>query len=359
MGDLKNYDRAVAFCRQASLLEPNAPFAYEEALLYSELARDPAGMEWAAGNLLRHDWPAHNQDLHQKAQTKLKAFVATLQHDNRGAEAQRVVQAAEKLGERDLIIRLSWQGDGDLDLEVREPIGTVCSFMHRQTAGGGVLLGDTLKGKQADVAQESYVAAQAFAGDYRITVRRIWGRPLGGKATIEIVQHQGSPQETRRRETVVFDRTHTLSISLEDGRRTSSAYVPPPATTERPESSEPQLLTSDQVLTKLRGLADPEFVGVDTRMRAGLTSLGLEVPASSPRRPGTAADESRVVIDQTKLPCLVKSNFDLTAQATYSAARNEFMLKFTPVFNRANQASSLPPVTNPLVPGVRDPLQDW
>jgi tetratricopeptide (TPR) repeat protein len=354
MGDLKNYDRAVAFCRQASLLQPNASYPYEEALLYAELARDPAGMEWAAGHLLRQDWPVHNQDLHSKARAKLKSFADALARENRANEAQRVVQATQKVSVRDLIIRLTWQGSADLDLEIREPIGTICSFMHRQTPGGGVLLGDTL----SDVAQETYVAAQAYSGEYQITLRRIWGRPLGGRATVEIIEHQGSPQETRRRETVVFDRSHTLTLTLEDGRRTSAAYVPPPATVQRPESTEPQELSGTEVFTKLRGLADPEFVGMDSSsMRAGVASLGLDLPSLDNRKPSGAAPR-QVLIDQTKLPGLVQSNnFDLTAQATYSD--KETLLKFTPIFNRTNAAAGMPAVTNPLVPGVKDPLQDW
>jgi hypothetical protein len=47
MVNLKRYDRAVAFCRQAALLEPNVPYPYEEALVVAELAKDPSAMEWA------------------------------------------------------------------------------------------------------------------------------------------------------------------------------------------------------------------------------------------------------------------------------------------------------------------------
>ena len=124
--------------------------------------------------------------------------------------------------QRDLVIQLKWQGEADLDIEVKEPVGTLCSFLQRQSPGGGVLLGDRV----GDAPQESYVAAKAFSGDYQITVRRVWGRPLGGKAVVEITQHQGTPEETHRRETVVFDRIHMMNISLADGRRTSAEFVP-------------------------------------------------------------------------------------------------------------------------------------
>ena len=57
MADMKLYKNAVAYCRQASLLEPNLARPYEEALMYGELAKDSSAMEWAASNLLRRDWP--------------------------------------------------------------------------------------------------------------------------------------------------------------------------------------------------------------------------------------------------------------------------------------------------------------
>ena len=89
-------------------------------------------------------------------------------------------------------MRLVWQGDADLDLKVTEPTGSVCSWLNRQTVGGGTLLGDTL----AEPSRETYVAAQAFSGVHKVTVDRTWGRPLGEKAKLEIVRHQGTPQET-------------------------------------------------------------------------------------------------------------------------------------------------------------------
>src|SRR5207245_3177738 len=57
MADHKHWDRALAFCRQAAQLEPGAPKVYADALNYAEMAKDVDAMEWAAGNLLKQDWP--------------------------------------------------------------------------------------------------------------------------------------------------------------------------------------------------------------------------------------------------------------------------------------------------------------
>src|SRR5262249_41952379 len=151
--DQKRYDRAVAFCRQASLLEPNAPQPYAEALVYAESARDTQTMEWAAGTLLRQDWPTNGETLHAQASARLSTLARRLEGGTRKPEADRLRDTAARLRERDLVLVLTWQGDADLDLEVREPIGTTCSCLQRQTPGGGILLGDTI----AEGQRESYV----------------------------------------------------------------------------------------------------------------------------------------------------------------------------------------------------------
>ena len=45
-------------------------------------------MEWAAGNLLKQDWPTDNDQLHTKAQDKLKTLQSLLVRKNRVAEAE-------------------------------------------------------------------------------------------------------------------------------------------------------------------------------------------------------------------------------------------------------------------------------
>jgi hypothetical protein len=347
LADQKRYDRAVAFCRQAALLEPNVPDPYAETLLYADLAKDPGAMEWAAGGLLRQDWPVDNQELHLKAQSKLKELAQALERGNRKADAQRMLQAVSRLNDRDLIIALNWQGDADLDLEVTEPIGTVCSFLQRQTPGGGTLLGDNLD----NTNRETYVAAKAFSGDYQVTIRRIWGRPLGGKATLEIIQHQGTPRESRRRETIVFDRKHTLALSLDEGRRTTAEYVPPPVA-NKPATSTLEAASPDRVLNKLRAKADPELTGAEgTGMRGKLASLGVPLPTRPPRVPEQSGLDQ--VVYQTKVQPAIASSADLKAQVTVLPDQGP-VVKLSPVFESVSKASARPTLINPLIPGGAD-----
>src|SRR5262249_49506680 len=129
----KRYSRAVAFCRQASVLEPNTPYPYAEALLYAELAEDAKAMEWAAGNLLKQDWPVNNQEFQAKAAQKPQSRAKALEKSDRREDSRRLLEAVNGQRRRDLVIKLSWQGDADLDLKVKEPTGSVCWTLNRQT----------------------------------------------------------------------------------------------------------------------------------------------------------------------------------------------------------------------------------
>ncbi len=304
-------------------------------------------MQWAAGTLLRQDWPVDNQELHLKAIGKLKELAQSLERSNRKAEAEQMLQTVNRLNERDMVIQLTWQGEADLDLEVKEPIGTVCSFLQRQTPGGGTLLGDNL----SDMTRETYVAPKAFSGEYHVTFRRIWGRPLGGKATLEIIQHQGTPRQTTRRETIVFDRKHSLAFSLDEGRRTAAEYVPPVAS--KRAKIKQQQASSDRVLTKLRAKADPEFSGGEsTGIRGKLASLG--VPLTAPPTKTPEHSSSNQVVYQTKVASGLPNSADLTAQLTVVGDQGS-ILKLSPVFQSVPKAQATPALTNPLIPGSFDP----
>jgi hypothetical protein len=341
MADNNNLDRALTFCRLAAQREPNVPYAYADALVYAEKARDVGAVEWAAGNLARKDWLLDNAKYQDMAQAKLDALAKTLKGDRRLGEVERARKTVERLRERDLVIYLSWSpgesGPADLDLEVKEPCGSLCSCLQRLTPGGGMLLGDTL----AEQNRETYVAAEAFPGEYTVTVRRIWGRPLGSKAKLVIITHQGTPEEERREEVIRFDRTHTLKVKLAGGRRTATAKVPPEAAYRRP-TTKPEPGGTGNIMTKLRDMADPEFNNTSTT-----GGIPLARPAAAPL-PGSPAGQ---VAFQTGVEAFGSAGVDLTARAEVSADRRYVRLSVSPVFQTLGRSSNDLLVTLPLIPG--------
>src|SRR5262249_53934982 len=196
MADARQWDRALAFCKEAARLEPNSPHPYADALAYAEGGKDAAGMEWAAGGLLSQEWPVDSPRLHLTAQRNLENLAVSLAEGQRKADADRMRAAVRKAAQRDVVVNLRWEagssGAADLELQVKEPCGSVCSSELRQSPGGGAWTGNLIpvskRGPTPEGVDETmkkpfatYAAAQAFPGEYQITVRRIWGDPLGGR----------------------------------------------------------------------------------------------------------------------------------------------------------------------------------
>ncbi len=123
----------------------------------------------------------------------------------------------------DVIIRVSWTGDADLDLAVEEPSGTVCSLENRASAGGGTLLGDAFPGsgdEPSGTVSETYICPQGFSGQYRLLVRRVWGNVSTGHATVDIITDLGRPSErVIRQEVPLTEKDALVVFEVKEGRR--------------------------------------------------------------------------------------------------------------------------------------------
>ena len=349
MAEHKRWDRAVAFCQQAAALQPNTSTPYAEALLYAELAEDPKSMEWAAGNLLKQDWPMDNKKIQARAAQKLDALVKKLEKKpERKQEAEKLLQTVAGRRERDLVIKLAWKGEADLDLKVTEPTASVCWALNRQSIGGGVLIGDTL----ADTNSESYLAAQAYSGEYKIEVERVWGKPVAETAQVRIIAHQGTKDESDQVVTVDLKNPKPIKFLLEDGRRTEAAYVPPPSAQQQmDEAVAPQ--NSDQVLFQLRDLSTHEITGIQlSNANRGASVGGTPMGDNSPARQAAPSKDDRVLY-QTRVASFMKDSLDVTAQAVLSADRRSLRLSVQPVYTPtpANRPITTPVVNNPIIPG--------
>jgi hypothetical protein len=335
MGDQGRLDRALAFCRQAALLEPNVPHAYADALVYAEKSKDADAVAWAAGNLARRDWPVKNQEYQLKAKDSVAKMSSKL---TRAADLERLKAAMERNQQRDLAIKLSWSGtDGALSLKVKDPTGSVCSFLNRQTIGGGTLIGGTLDQERG----ETYIAAEAFPGEYTITVDRVWGRPLGDKAQVEITRYKGTPREHTRVETIDFRLGNSVTFNLDNGRRTAAADVPPPGANQRPEALES--LDTVGILRQLRNMADPIDTGVEMGFRGGSSKPAV---TAAPARTEEARPTIQQPTYQTRIAPYLSGSADLKA-----TVRGDGTLTLSPVFNTVTNAQIRPVVTSPLIPG--------
>jgi tetratricopeptide (TPR) repeat protein len=278
MTAMGNPDRGILFCKEAAKLEPNMPDPYMNALAFAgnqKATQDLGNDLWAAQNLLGHDWMFESNQYHLKAREHLKTLAGKFSAENKTEEAKKVQQLIESDKRRDLVIQLLWSGPADLDLKINEAIGTLCSSLNKQTTAGGMLVCDDFAQKE-DSRSETYTAAQAFNGVYRIAVDRVWGTPLGNKATIKVIRHQGTPEQQVEIHTIVLGKENTISINFEGGRRTNVATIPPPAFTMTASNNPDR---ERDVIAKLRALTSTSRSpmqpagGVGTATRPGIEGM--------------------------------------------------------------------------------------
>ena len=188
---------------------------------------------------------------------------------------------------------------------------------------------------------------KAFSG-YHGPIRRIWGRPLGGKAVLEVIQHQGTPEETHRRETIVFDRIHMTSLTLAAGRRTSAEYVPatPPAN-PKPRKALP---SGSDVLNDLRALASGDHTRIEESMRGSTIAASNAVPSKPAFGPDARTEGG--LMYQTKLAPVAQTGVDVIAQVSMEAGGNSMRVKLSPVFQGIGAKDAKIGMNNPVIPGL-------
>ncbi len=229
---LVRFDRPAAAMRlyqQASRIMPERPEPYVLGLRLARESESPVDVEWAACGVLRHCWTHDFTEHHQRAEDAALVAEGWLREAGELDQADALRLAVAEARQRDLVVRLEWSGNSDLDLIVEEPLGSVCSFTERDSAGGGVLIHDGY-GPRAENCYESYVCALGMPGDYRLRVRHAWGNVVGGRALLTITQYQGTDHEETTRQVVVLDGGESaVTCRLADGRRTMPRMVAGPS----------------------------------------------------------------------------------------------------------------------------------
>jgi tetratricopeptide (TPR) repeat protein len=354
--DAGNYERALAFCKQAAQLDPTLAAPYADALVYADKVKDTTSMAWAVGKLTSQEWASDTTSLQLKARKNLDNLVAALQKENRGDEAAKLRASLASLKVRDLVIKFNWEGGvsgvADLEMEVKEPTGAVCSSQIRQSTGGGVLTGlnlTTMSETNRELPKATYTAAEAFSGEYEVKVTRLWGQPAGGKFRLEVVHHQGTPHEKHQIFNETIDQTRTIKFVLATGRRKEVAQVTQP-TAQASQVKNDQVKTQN-VLSKLRELADPVHTagmprGVSAAVNKGKGMSGV-IPALAKEN-----KSKEVMIYQDGINS-VGGGMTVTTQARVTADGQYMRLTVNPVFQAGTLTSGEPRIDLPLIPGGR------
>jgi hypothetical protein len=176
---------------------------------------------------------------------------------------------------RDVVVRVTWTGDADVDIAVVEPNGTVCSLRNPRSTGGGILLGDVsaADGKPtADGFSETYVCGQAFPGKYRVMVRNVWGRPTSGKVTVEAyTNYRTEKQWHDRMQIPVGEKQAAIDFELKDGRRQEALPEAKVAHVAKVQNAVNQAILAQQMAaTPTSGASAAYLRELEIMRRAGL-----------------------------------------------------------------------------------------
>jgi hypothetical protein len=346
MHDLGKQDQALAFCKRAAAMEPNAADPYAQSLVYLAGAKDvdSDAVQWAAGNLIARDWAADRDLNRAKAQQALAAAVDRLRKAGRTVEADRVQAALEKDRRRDLMIEAVWSDLADLDLEVTEPTGAVCGPRQPQSTGGGLWRGDRmLDTDRNEKLRETYTAAEAFPGTYEIRVKKVWGQPLGDKVTVRVTRLQGTPEQTQELHRLTFgsDGLATLKINLDSGRRTALASVPPPAP-PKPRRAATAANGPDRVYNMLRMMSDPVYAGMNKQAMMG-GAAGETAPSAMSMLDASPTATGAEWVHQNKLATddSVHAGVEIIGQTVVAPDRAKITVHMAPVFSTASDRADV------------------
>jgi hypothetical protein len=299
--------QAMIMYRQASRLVPTRSEPYVLGLKLAQQLKDTDALGWAASGILTYAWDKNHQKLHEMAEDAVVEAQQELTKAGRAEEAARLESRFKEAKKRDVTLKLTWSGAGDLDLRVDEPAGSVCSYDNPHTVGGGALVHDGY-GPDPKNAYEEYVCGFAMPGTYRIRVRHVSGDIVAQRAQLTMTLYSGTPNETTNTMPITISRKeHVVRLVVKHGRRTDLATPLPKEETAA------------------------------TRSPQGLRAkLGLKTPADiGPTLPGEPRPELLQfgAVGYTPVVTTISEGVSLSAMAVVSGDRRFVRLNVVPVFS--------------------------
>jgi len=324
MARLDGTQLALELYQQAALIDPTRPEPYAMAMRLARKVGDVNATEFACAGILTHVWTKDFQKRHDAARD---AAVDTQQELFKAGKLERLKEfkaAIAQAERRDLQIKVEWSGDGDLDLKVKEPLGTVCSVSQTTTASGGLYIHDGF-GPRRENCYEEYICVEAAPGTYELQIEYVDnGTIVGKRCVVTIVSHVGSAAKRVFRTVVSFDgRSVSVPFKLEKGRRRQLGPVP----AKLPAGQGATQLTRQEIIARVRRGGGQAVAGqVAAQGGAGQGAApgqGFRLPAGS----FTAG------IGFTPVIGFINEGVSLTANAVVSADRRFVRISVAPFFN--------------------------
>jgi hypothetical protein len=195
----------------------------------AQKTKDPQRMTVAIERLLSLGWPDIDDTMRAQAHRAVETLEKTLREDDRKAEADDLLARLSESEGRDLYVRLSWAGEADLDLLVKEPLAdfSVGHELRRSVFGGSLIK----EGVGNQHSEEIYVCPRAFDGDYTIKVDTVFNSldtPVA-EATVDVITREGLRDERKETHSVSLANPTPIVVHVTGGRRkTVLPFVAPP-----------------------------------------------------------------------------------------------------------------------------------
>lgn len=212
-------EAALKMYRQASEQLPTQQEPYLMGFRIAKEIKDPDQIGWTAGGLLTMVHEEKHRAERARAQQELENIITFYKREKQPARAAEFQNILDEALQVDLSIKVLWSGDGDIDLSVREPAGTVCSTLNKLTENGGAFLHDGF-GPNPKNCYEEYRCGKGMPGQYMIEIKHLDGKIVGKRVRIQITTNQNSPQESRKTAHLTLSgNENKIPFKLEQGRR--------------------------------------------------------------------------------------------------------------------------------------------
>ena len=337
--------RAIEILKRVSKLEPTNPLPYVEAMNLAVKTKNLQAIKWSTLEIISKGWPKQNRKIEEEARQIATATIAELSKNGKKKEAKEFKRELALAQFRDLIIKVSWTGNSDVDMMVEEPTGTLCSFRNPRTIAGGVMLGDSFASLGSDAPDgfsETYVCPEAFTGEYKLRLRRVWGKVTAGKVKVEVISRFAKKNKVGEKLTYHIDLKESdsiVNINFKNGRRTKEL-------TELQVKNviNNQMAMGQQILAQQLGtLNNPGAQNALANARTGINNNNGFNPFV---RPGAVG--FRPVI--TTLP----EGANLAATAVMSADRRYVRITAIPIFSQIGKVLTFNIITGEIGNGDPD-----
>jgi len=340
LAQLGLHARALQVYRQAAALDPMRPEPYLLGLQSAHTMADLDGLKWVSVGILSQAWPKEQTDIWRAGVGVAEEVLARLRAEKRTKEADAFRALLDEAVTRDCVAIVTWTGDGDVDLVIEEPSGTLCSLRNPRTTAGGILLGDAITQAGRDSYgghSEVYVCPRGFDGKYRMLVRRVWGNVVAGKVNVEIMTHYRTPQGLDVRRKIPLDKDKALVIfELKDGRRKE-----PLREQQVANATESQVALNQQILAQqLDASLDPLALQALAAARAAAGSYSSGGTGGNNVNPLAAFPFLRGAIGYEPVIEMLPEGATFRVQAVISADRRYVRITSMPFFSGVSSVAT-------------------